>query len=140
MSFEGAFQCSKCPKSNDPEAPRACPAWWETIWTNKETNDVKVEKGCAFRQLQPYVIEMIKAAAGASEMGSHVRNDLNEVRREFGGQLNLIQCSFTNQFKRPGIGTSIAYTYNQAQPAISPNKPSHQLTDDSCGVGSGETS
>jgi hypothetical protein len=80
MSFKGAFNCEKCPRSNDPQAERACPAWWETLWQDN-AGETKVEKGCAFTQMQQYHIEVIRAS--------------NRPAASFDKLVNEMQNSFT---------------------------------------------
>jgi hypothetical protein len=77
MPYAGAFQCETCPRNNDPAAARACPAWWETIWTDDKGN-TDVRKGCAFTQLQQYQIEVIKAANHSAASCDKIANELRQ--------------------------------------------------------------
>lgn len=36
IKYQGAFQCGSCPMSNDPEAERSCPAWWNWVEKRKD--------------------------------------------------------------------------------------------------------
>jgi hypothetical protein len=126
MSFAGAFQCSNCPKSNDSQAERACPAWWETIWTNKD-GESRVEKSCAFFQLPAYTIEMIKATARSAEMGSQVRNDVEKLKEKLDGQFGLLQSLARPELQRPINTASLKCIGDAAQSTIGSNKPGDQF-------------
>src|SRR3954463_10152915 len=73
MPYKGAFDCVRCPGSNNPTAKRACPAWWETIWTNA-TGDTKIEKGCGWRQMPHLLNALAQSANGAAVSAQQMRD------------------------------------------------------------------
>jgi hypothetical protein len=73
MAFRGAFDCQRCPGTNNPTAKRACPAWWETIWTNP-AGDTKIEKGCGWIQLPNLLNAIAQSANGAAVSAQQMRD------------------------------------------------------------------
>lgn len=61
MPYKGAFNCEKCPRTSDPQAASACPAWWEIIAGN-ESGEEKILKDCAFKLMPMFLLETVKAA------------------------------------------------------------------------------
>jgi hypothetical protein len=73
MSWKGAFDCQRCPGSNNPTAKRACPAWWETIWTNA-AGETKVERGCGWVQMPNLLNALAQSANGAAVSAQQMRD------------------------------------------------------------------
>lgn len=59
--YKNAFNCKKCPESNDANG---CPDWWELVETNDATNEQRILAGCARSQQigAKYMEETMKAA------------------------------------------------------------------------------
>ena len=74
-NYRGAFECKKCPANNDPSAGRACPAWWETVWTTPQ-GEMKNQKACAWVQLPHFLIEVIKASNRPAAALESTRNEI----------------------------------------------------------------
>lgn len=80
MPFKGAFQCAKCPQTANPTAKRACPAWWETRWTDGTTE--REERACAFLQLPTFLNHVARKADSAATSSQEARNFADEARDE----------------------------------------------------------
>lgn len=78
MPYKDAFNCTRCPRSNDPQADRACPAWWEIMFENAQTGEQKIEKNCAFVLMPVYLLEVIKASNRAVEQTCQARDAVIE--------------------------------------------------------------
>jgi len=80
MNYQGAFECHNCPCNADPENGRACPAWWETIWTQGEGSSVKqrLRKGCGLAQLPDFLLEVVKASNRPAAQVSNLQNEIAE--------------------------------------------------------------
>ena len=79
MNYKRAFQCKKCPQSNEEDG---CPMWWEYMATNIQSGEEVLKKCCGYQALPMFLTEVIKASnRPAAEMGS-MRNELgNAVER-----------------------------------------------------------
>lgn len=75
MPFKDAFNCVKCPRSNDPAANRACPAWWETTWTN-DAGETRIDRSCGWTQLPTFLNHMARQANAAAISAQQCR-DMN---------------------------------------------------------------
>jgi hypothetical protein len=139
MAYEGAFQCSKCPRSNDPEAPRSCPAWWETFAQDIETGKQRLEKSCAFIQLPTYLIEVARGTSRAAAETAKFTNVLKESMDQFVGDLNgrphFLQSPTASPFQRQ-IGAIIpADSGDVFQQSISADQPGSKFSNDPERVG-----
>lgn len=75
MNYNGAFECDNCPRNNDPQGGRACPAWWEVIETNTETKQERVTKACGFTLIPRFLTEVIAASNRPSAAIESFRNE-----------------------------------------------------------------
>lgn len=71
MFAKGAFECEKCPRSNDPAAVRFCPAWWEEPWYDKGKEVVR--KDCSYRML-PLILRTIAETNALTLTTNHTMN------------------------------------------------------------------
>jgi|SRR5579872_616537 len=78
MPFKGAFDCVRCPGSNDPRAKRACPAWWETTWTN-DVGETQHVRSCAFQQLPAYLNNLARQCSEAAASAQAARDEVTRV-------------------------------------------------------------
>ena len=76
ISFKGAFQCSNCPRSNNPDDARSCPAWWEMIEKNDVTSAERVTKDCAFLLMPRLFAETMRFSQRAAACAITAREDL----------------------------------------------------------------
>lgn len=83
---KNAFTCHKCPKTN---GDGGCPAWWESIWENPETKESKVLKGCAFEQMQTYLLEVIRAS---NRPAAAIESARNEIASGFGRVASVMKA------------------------------------------------
>lgn len=74
--YKKAFQCKKCPESNEENG---CPCWLELVWTNDDTGQAKVDKGCFFQKAPLLMLESVKSGNQASEHASQMRNGFMEL-------------------------------------------------------------
>lgn len=73
MGYSRAWQCKRCPKSNDEDG---CPAWAELIETHVRSGEERVTKECVFRLLPRLMLEVVKASnRPAAEIGE-LRSEL----------------------------------------------------------------
>lgn len=75
MPFKDAFNCAKCPRSNDATADRACPAWWETTWTN-DAGETRIDRSCGWTQLPTFLNHMARQTNAAAISAQQCR-DMN---------------------------------------------------------------
>jgi hypothetical protein len=85
-----AFVCRSCPRSSDL-TDGGCPAWWETIWQEESTGEVRSEKSCAFTQLPQYLNMMAREARGAAVSAQQSRDALNRGTRAIALTLNAMR-------------------------------------------------
>lgn len=78
MAYKGAFECAKCPQTGDTRRPRACPAWWETRWTDEHGQNHEA-RSCAFTQLPHFLNTLARSANGAAVSAQEARNSVAEV-------------------------------------------------------------
>lgn len=71
MDHRAAFQCAHCPRNNDPERGRSCPAWWEWTQENPATGETRIERMCGWTAMPIFLVEVIKASnRPAAEIGA----------------------------------------------------------------------
>jgi hypothetical protein len=78
MSYKNAFNCQKCPRTGDPDAVEACPAWWEYTEQNMVTQEVRVQKGCGWALMPKFLIEVVKAANRPAASYDKIANQIAE--------------------------------------------------------------
>jgi|SRR6185312_80785 len=110
MPYKDAFQCTKCPRSNDPEAERACPAWWEVQQRNSITEDYRTNKACAFVLLPHFLMDLGRMAHMAAETAVNSREEvLKEISNGRAALLSRWQSYIAAEPRRAEItGTVIA--------------------------------
>ena len=61
IKYNAAFQCGNCPKSNDPEAERSCPAWWDWVEKRKDGNVEVMQPngGCGLQMGAKWMTDMM---------------------------------------------------------------------------------
>ena len=72
MFNSGAFDCKDCPKTNDLQAKRFCPAWWEEPWYVNGVEEIR--KACSYRMLP----EILRTIGKTSVLSMQVNSKLNE--------------------------------------------------------------
>lgn len=92
MSFEGAFQCSKCPRTNDPAALRACPAWMEVVYQATVGSDTKVDKGCFFELFPRFMLHLAKATYGTQAQLCQVREEVLKETKNVSEQVERLRA------------------------------------------------
>lgn len=97
MNYKGAFECAKCPRSNDPNAKRACPMWWELMMANLATGEEKLVKACGYTLMPQMMVEVIKSANRATTNSNATRNELVAHRHTM-GQANAALITAARQF------------------------------------------
>ena len=88
----GEFDCDACPRSNDREAKRWCPAWTETQWTNPSSGESKTLKSCLFEQLPVYMVEVIRAA---NRPAAAIESTRNEIAQGLANVANNVAAMIT---------------------------------------------
>lgn len=68
----------KCPRNNDPEKDKYCPAWTEYMETNQSTGEERMQKECLFTAMPKFMIETMKAANRPAAAIESVRNEVTE--------------------------------------------------------------
>jgi hypothetical protein len=94
QNYANAFNCKKCPGTNDETG---CPQWVEYVETNVTTQEVRVEKGCA-GQLFPKMMLHVLAASNRpaeeiSAMRSAVVDTLNGMGQVIVGRIGIAMGS-----------------------------------------------
>lgn len=82
MNYKNAWNCKRCPQSNDE---KGCPAWVEYMQTNAATGEERLQKECLFQALPVFMIETIKAANRPAAAVESTRNELaQQLQAGFG--------------------------------------------------------
>lgn len=81
MNHQAAFQCAECPKNNDPDRGRSCPAWWEWASDNIATGETRLERRCGLEALPIFLVEVIKAS---NRPAAAIESTRNEIAKGFG--------------------------------------------------------
>jgi len=76
MDHRAAFQCQQCPRNNDPERGRSCPAWWEWTAENPATGETRIVRQCGWQAMPIFLTEVIKASNRPAAAVESVRNEL----------------------------------------------------------------
>lgn len=84
---EGAFQCRQCPRNNDPERGRSCPAWWEWTQENPATGETRIERMCGWTAMPIFLTEVIKASNRPAAAVESTRNEIAAGLAEVGRRL-----------------------------------------------------
>jgi hypothetical protein len=95
QNYANAFQCSKCPGTNDASG---CPAWIEYVETNVATQDVRIEKGCAGQMLPKMMLHVLAASNRPAAAIESVRNVIFDG---FNGVSRVISDKMTKQIQHP---------------------------------------
>lgn len=72
MFSSGAFDCKNCPKTNNVDAPKFCPAWWEIPWTDNGKEFIKQD--CSYRLL-PNILSVMGKSVTLSMSTCHEMNN-----------------------------------------------------------------
>ena len=72
MFGKGAFDCARCPKTNDVEAPRFCPAWWEEPWYDAKGTEI-IRKECSYRMLP----DMMRSLGKTAQLSMTTAHEMN---------------------------------------------------------------
>lgn len=72
MFGKGAFDCARCPKTNDVEAPRFCPAWWEEPWYDAKGAEI-IRKECSYKMLP----EMMRSLGKTAQLSMTTAHEMN---------------------------------------------------------------
>lgn len=91
MSYDGAFGCAKCPKNDDPEKGRACPAWWNILERNTVMDEFRSVSDCAFRLMPKFYMEMAKMNNRAAAAAIATREDILKEIGELNGNLMVTE-------------------------------------------------
>lgn len=79
MNYSNAWNCKKCPRSNEENG---CPAWIEYVQENPSTGEQKFAKECLFKALPVFLIEVLKAS---NRPAAAIESTRNEIVRGFEG-------------------------------------------------------
>ena len=72
MFGSGAFDCKNCPKTNNPDASKFCPAWWEMPW--QEDGKEYIKQDCSYRML-PNILQVLGKTVTLSMSVNHEMNN-----------------------------------------------------------------
>ena len=100
-NFVGAFDCASCPQNADPAQGRACPMFWETVYTEPSTGKIDIVRACGYTQLPRFLIEVIRAS-------NRPAASIDKVNNTIAGEFSKME-------------TLLAKTL--AVPAFSPSQP-----------------
>jgi hypothetical protein len=56
--YKNAFNCKKCPQSNNE---KGCPVWLESVATEVTSGETRLQKGCGFQMLPMFMAGIAKA-------------------------------------------------------------------------------
>jgi len=87
MNYQGAFECDNCPMNGDATKGRACPAWWETIWTRD--GEQKIDKSCGLVQLPKFLVEVVKASNRPMAQMNGLQNEIAEGLTKINANVQL---------------------------------------------------
>ena len=105
MNFNGAFECSNCPRNGDPtRGLRSCPMWWETWWINENTKMQEAFKACGYTQLPRFLFELVRASNTSAAQSADVRNDLVSRFNEVMNAQAVFHLSFPHGHHTRDIG------------------------------------
>lgn len=90
-AYKNAFNCKKCPASNDKNG---CPAWTELSFQEMSTGQIKPIHDCVFQLMPIMFIEMIKAS---NRPAAAIEATKNEIAAQF-NQLAQIIPGVTQHF------------------------------------------
>ena len=80
QNFKNAFNCKKCPGSNDENG---CPMWWEYQQNNIQSGESRIVKICGYVAMPNFLISVIEASnRPAAEIGS-MKNAIIEKIDQF---------------------------------------------------------
>lgn len=79
---------AECPRTNDPEAKRYCPAWQELAETNVQTGEERIIKDCWFRIAPRWLTEVVRASNRPSAAVESLRNEMT---------MGLVQLAMSRQ-------------------------------------------
>jgi hypothetical protein len=122
MPYKGAFDCVRCPGSNNPTAKRACPAWWETVWTNA-TGDTKVEKGCGWVQMPNLFNALAQSANGAAVSAQQMRD----------AAINTMKLTAVKVLSETPYLISDASVRRRGRNSTSDDQSDHRYVSEDCG-------
>jgi len=88
-----AFNCSQCPEKN---GDGGCPAWWEIVWENPQSDEVKVEKSCGLEMMPRILLEVLKAS---NRPAAAVESMRNEMKKDFSTLLGLASVSISKRIE-----------------------------------------
>lgn len=71
MFGSGAFDCKNCPKTNNPEASKFCPAWWNMPW--KDDGKEFIKSDCSYRML-PNILQVLGQSITLTMSTNHEMN------------------------------------------------------------------
>ncbi len=78
--YKNAFNCKKCPQSDDENG---CPMWWSQVWTDSVNGEQRAVDGCGYVMLPHTVINMVrstnKAAGEISAMKEEVAENVGKA-------------------------------------------------------------
>lgn len=78
---------AECPRTNNTEAKRYCPAWSDgVVWRNAQTNEERVVN-CSFQAMMPAMVEVI---AASNRPAAAVESTRNEIAKGFQRVANAI--------------------------------------------------
>lgn len=73
MFGRGAFDCGRCPKTNNVEASRFCPAWWEEPWYDAKGLEI-IRKECSYKMLP----EMMRSLGKTAQLSMSTAHEMNK--------------------------------------------------------------
>jgi hypothetical protein len=79
MFNSGAFDCKNCPRTNNVNASKFCPAWWEVPWQNNGVETIKQD--CSYRLL-PNMLQVVGRAVTLSMSTTHEMNNRLDAAEE----------------------------------------------------------
>lgn len=80
-----------CPRNNDPEKGKYCPAWTEYMETNQSTQEERLQKECLFTAMPKFMIHTLQAANRPAAAVESMRNEMAEGLGRIGQAAEGIQ-------------------------------------------------
>lgn len=87
MNYKNAWNCRKCPESNDENG---CPAWVEYAERNLQTGEDRVVKECVFQALPKFLVHTLAASTQAA---ATMDNHRNEIVKAFAPLAHALQAA-----------------------------------------------
>lgn len=91
MNHVAAFECSDCPRNNDPLRGRSCPVWWE--WTAENPDgQTRIERMCGYAGMPVFLVHVL---AASNRPAAAIESTRNEIARGLGAVAEQMARGFS---------------------------------------------